>query len=1540
MANQYVQWIAEEAERRGIDPTLALATAKQESNFDPYAQNPKSSAKGLFQFINANWEDYGIDPRAPETNDPHTQITLGVDRIKKNYDGLSVKLGRSPEPHEVYLAHVFGLRGSSLILGADDSADLRTARPEAVFKANPWIDGNGLRTVGDLKGWFRRKTDARLAEVTPMLDPFGAAGTPGTATTAETPARLDRDTAMSQLRVKGRSVTDFAGLTNSAETGAVVENQAPAPAADPKARLTEGAASWPLHNFKPEEFRSKDGAPLDLSLQAALALDRTREEFGEPIAITSAHRSKGHNTRVGGAPGSRHVAGDAFDVDLSGMAPEVRERFLLLSMKNGFTSFGFYANSPDMLHVDTRKDGRAWFRDGKGKNFLKWNVDGAAQNFPASHWANKVFKEHYRLGKGPTASAAEAAVNPKFAAAVTPAEAAQTVQPPGLEIPTGAAGTVTQLDTVPESPFTQTELDAQAKAAEEAKPSWSQIPYDTIRAEWGLFAGGESASRYAHDPKWSASDSWIKDNLGHLPLDYWNGVENTVSAEHALGFAKAANEAYEVEKRLASLGWGGVAARFTAAALDPVAIATILASDAALTPFVLANKGARFARMIRGATSGVAGAGTSAGLLYANKPGATSRDVAYALAGGLVFGALFNAGRGSLNRDEFEALAAVGHSVRRDIEASPSGGFIDGAKSAGAAMNPNVQRPLNQTASEALEEARLNPAAKPAMAAARFDAAGRTLNSTHPLAAKTMDGLAEDAVGRAGHATNTLSATEYQSWFHRRQMNAFYKAVTPLWREYANEQGVGRFAFKQRAELYDDFMRQITRSIRDPSAEVSAQAKKAATAAADRFEDILTHAKEPGLKDGIVLEPVKGFEDVKFNREYAPRIWLGNRIAEARARFGDATMEKFIASAFLARRPIVRPKDIPSRTGEAAGEAAEAGLDPRAIVDEIELSQKFGKVFWKRLREHQSNASSDLSRQLGGDDIDGLKEQLLQGLDGVDGVTADDVEKIIDSLRVSDHGGYARARQRAMLDENFSAQVRGINGEVVPFRLDDLLENNMERLFGMYSRNLSGAISLARAGYNSVAAFNRRLEHISKSADEVKGYGEKDLERDIRNLSYVGTYITGSPIGQYGAELFAARSSNAGQIIRLIRDLNFTRMMGQLGFAQVVEAGNVLGTVGIKSALAGVPSMRSLWRNMRTGELDDDLARELEAAVGLGTDRVRGATEFRYEDFGNYLDPYEGKWMAKMSSYLEAGKIGVGELSGATMVNTVLHRWVMRAVAQKFSDIAFKKGGWTQRRLAAYGLDEEMAGRVSAELTTHAQHVKSMVSSKRLTQLNLDKWDPAVRETFEQVMYRAARHIVQENDPGNLPAFLSKPFWQMVSQFRVFMLAAHSKQLLHGLHVRDVTTTTAFLGTSVMAGLVYMLQTYALSASQRDPKKFLKEKLAIDRIGAASFGRAGWSGLAPTLADNLAYDFGYQTPFGTRTSGLGASGLLQNPTWDFLTSAAHVPFDIIRSAVRDDYDYSEQDFRRLRGLLPLGNTLPIATGLGVIGAQLPATRKD
>ncbi|WP_397334204.1 lytic transglycosylase domain-containing protein [Paenibacillus macerans] len=55
----------------------------RESSFNPSAKNPKSSAAGLFQFLDATRKDYGGDK--VDWNDPYQQAVAGLKRIKDRY---------------------------------------------------------------------------------------------------------------------------------------------------------------------------------------------------------------------------------------------------------------------------------------------------------------------------------------------------------------------------------------------------------------------------------------------------------------------------------------------------------------------------------------------------------------------------------------------------------------------------------------------------------------------------------------------------------------------------------------------------------------------------------------------------------------------------------------------------------------------------------------------------------------------------------------------------------------------------------------------------------------------------------------------------------------------------------------------------------------------------------------------------------------------------------------------------------------------------------------------------------------------------------------------------------------------------------------------------------------------------------------------------------------------------------------------------------------------------------------------------------------
>ena len=89
-------------------------------------------------------------------------------------------------------------------------------------------------------------------------------------------------------------------------------------------------------------------------------LQKIREHFNAPITITSAYRCSVHNSRVGGAPGSRHGKGDAADIVVKGHSPKEVAQYC---ESIGIKGIGLYETAADgyFVHIDTRDYQSFWY---------------------------------------------------------------------------------------------------------------------------------------------------------------------------------------------------------------------------------------------------------------------------------------------------------------------------------------------------------------------------------------------------------------------------------------------------------------------------------------------------------------------------------------------------------------------------------------------------------------------------------------------------------------------------------------------------------------------------------------------------------------------------------------------------------------------------------------------------------------------------------------------------------------------------------------------------------------------------------------------------------------------------------------------------------------------------------------------------------------------------------------------------------------------------------------------------------------------------
>ncbi|WP_273721741.1 MULTISPECIES: transglycosylase SLT domain-containing protein [unclassified Bartonella] len=106
------QAIRQAAVRYGLPESYLYRVAQVESGGNPNARNPRSSAGGLYQFIDSTAKQYGLQDRF----DP-IQAADAMGRFTRdNRNHLSRVLGRAPTEAELYLAHQQGAGGAARLL--------------------------------------------------------------------------------------------------------------------------------------------------------------------------------------------------------------------------------------------------------------------------------------------------------------------------------------------------------------------------------------------------------------------------------------------------------------------------------------------------------------------------------------------------------------------------------------------------------------------------------------------------------------------------------------------------------------------------------------------------------------------------------------------------------------------------------------------------------------------------------------------------------------------------------------------------------------------------------------------------------------------------------------------------------------------------------------------------------------------------------------------------------------------------------------------------------------------------------------------------------------------------------------------------------------------------------------------------------------------------------------------------------------------------------------------------------------------------------
>lgn len=259
----------------------------------------------------------------------------------------------------------------------------------------------------------------------------------------------------------------------------------------------------------------------DIDPQFATVLSNSALQLGIDLNINSGHRSEEHNKAVGGADESRHVEGDAVDIDMSGMNDEERANLVRTLRANGASRFSTYSTT-NHLHVDMAPPvaGANWF--------MHDETNGKLGNAP--EWFKAV--------------AAEPPAANGTAVAATGDSSAQGVAD-GMNIPT--AGTVSIAQTQMQDTIRGFNMPMPQKAAYVTQELVTQLSMGSTQL-WDSVGGVAFLGELGATPQQvrqvnAAHEAYKKDELGKFNIERTKWSEQL--GQDVLNGTLTADEAYE-----------------------------------------------------------------------------------------------------------------------------------------------------------------------------------------------------------------------------------------------------------------------------------------------------------------------------------------------------------------------------------------------------------------------------------------------------------------------------------------------------------------------------------------------------------------------------------------------------------------------------------------------------------------------------------------------------------------------------------------------------------------------------------------------------------------------------------------------------------------------------------------------------------------------------------------------------------------------------------------------------------------------------------
>lgn len=824
----------------------------------------------------------------------------------------------------------------------------------------------------------------------------------------------------------------------------------------------------------------------------------------------------------------------------------------------------------------------------------------------------------------------------------------------------------------------------------------------------------------------------------------------------------------------------------------------------------------------------------------------------------------------------------------------------------------------------------------------RLDRSGRGSRTENEASSLVFHHLFNDTVGKKGHSKTPWTADQNKDQLFAKFRVPYYQARMAGFVEYSRAMGYNRL---NRVTRYDEFDQHVGIALRggedhlpDMPPEALQAVLNTATGLRKAYADILAKMKEAKLPGALETPPDENFMPRRFNKRAIQEV---SRDPER----GVTAIEDVVRIGIQAKH------------------------DELGITVKPSTLERLVKGYTRNVVNRAYDVGDEWTIAISNGDRGRLAKLLREDANITD-AEVDEVMSHLWSLREKSKSMFGSLNQRVLLDEFAQDPRTGLS-------YYQLLDNNSNRVFTSYANRAAGHIALAELklrapivprmktvevrnpdgtssfqqvqdGFSGghvifdgirTAGDEQKLFQLVRDwgADHLSLTGEnisKRTEADLRMIKFAFDRLKGIP---------DERQTNAyGHFLRDLRNYNFIRLMWQGGVAQVLEAGSLVGTLGVKAAFSQMPGFQRMIDAAGNSRLRNTLLDELES-IGIGGLRLHGMAFHHAEQVGDDLafNPTSGSLRDRASNALSYGTQITNEYSAMGWVTQQLERWAGGAIVQRMADIGAKlaKGKALSRsdkkRLAQLDIDEADMEAIARQLRTHATMEDRILFKGKVARLNFDKWDDlTAKAKFEHAVFRYTRKLVQMGDLGNTALFMSSPNAQTFFQFRNFTFTAWQNHTLYNIHMADVPALMAMVVGFGWAAAVRGAQVKVVASLRPDGKEYEERHLSPEALAKAAFQRTGPASLLPAMIDTAAFLTGQQASFDARHTGQPTDIVGGSPSASLAYSLKEGIGGAVDSLARQR-PISQAEVRAIMSALPMATFIPFMSATSHMIKDLP-----